>query len=373
MSIAIIVNADLFFLTHRKNLGLALQREGWKVYVLAPQTKKEYVAEIESLGFIFREVIFKRSSIALRGEYKTFRAIRKTYKSIHPDLVMAVGLKAILWGGIAARISRIPLVSAVSGLGFLFTDERNSLKQRILIQTLKFLLPKRRHHVVFQNNDDKEIFVKNRIVAEKHSSIIGGMGVDMNEYFPMPLVPKPNLRFLFPARMLKDKGLIEFIEAAKIFGEKYPNMEFVLAGDLDTKNPTGISGAALQKMIAGTAISWIGFQKTMIPVYQESDVVVLPSYREGFPKALIEACAIGRPVIATDVPGCRDCVANKINGFLIPVKNVDKLCEAMLKFWIDKNLIYSMGNAAAQLALQKFDSRKINEQFMAVFKEVVGS
>ncbi|GHT23268.1 glycosyl transferase family 1 [Bacteroidia bacterium] len=368
--IAIVVNEDLFFLTHRKNLGLALMRDGWSVYILATKTKEDYVKEIESLGFKFQHIPFERAGMSLKGEYKTFSAICKAYKVIRPTLVLTVGLKGILWGGIAVRRYGIPLVSAVSGLGFLFTEGRKSVKQIILINLLKYFLPPKRHHIVFQNNEDKDIFIKNHVISENQTSIIRGMGVDLNEFAQMPFTEKKGTRFLFPARMLKDKGVIEFIEAAKKVGKDYPNAEFILAGSIDTKNPTGIPEAVFSEMIKNTSILWIGFQTQMIPIYRDADVVVLPSYREGFPKVLIEACAIGRPVITTDAPGCKDCVIDGYNGFVVPVKNIEKLADAMLNFLGDTDLIPSMGYAAAQFAREKFDSSEINRQFIHILTKI---
>lgn len=367
--IAIVVNEDVFFLTHRKNLGLALLKEGWVVYVLTAETKREYVEEIERSGFIFVNTPSeRRSAISIKYEYGIFAALCSIYKTANPDLILAVGLKSILWGGLAARRFGIPLVSAISGLGFLFTGEKKSLKQKVLVFVLKYFLPKKNHHVVFQNNEDQNIFIRNSIVSISKTSIIRGMGVDFSEFKRSSFTAKGKLSFLFPARMLRDKGLAEFIAAAKRVEMEHDNVEFILAGSIDnTKNPTGVSEKELLEMIENTRISWIGYQANMIAAYERADVVVLPSYREGFPKVLVEACATGRPVITTNVPGCKDCAIDGYNGFIVPAKNEDALVESMMRFIKDPDLKFSMGENAYQFAKERFDCNKINEQFIKIF------
>jgi glycosyltransferase involved in cell wall biosynthesis len=369
--IAIVVNEDIFFLTHRKNLGLALLRKGWTVYVLTTETKREYVEEIERSGFIFVNTPIERATGSIRYEYRTFSTLCRIYQIIKPDLILAVGLKSILWGGLAARKFSIPLVSAVSGLGFLFTRERESLKQKMLIFVFRRFLPQKKHHAIFQNNEDQNIFIQNKVIPINKTSILRGMGVDHNEFKVRPFTNKDKFNFLFPARMLKDKGLIEFIAAAKKVEIAYANVEFILAGNIDTKNPTGVSREELLEMIRDTKISWIDYQSDMVVVYEHADVVVLPSYREGFPKVLVEACAIGRPVITTDVPGCKDCVIDGYNGFIVPVKNDDALAKSMMKFIKDPNLKFFMGENAYQFAKERFDCNIINEQFIKIFTSIL--
>ena len=368
--IIILTTRDSFFLTHRKNLGLFLLRQGWDVCVVAPQTDEHCVEEIIALGFEFIPVSMERSKTTLK-DVKTMVELYRAYKKVNPNVVMNVGLKPILWGGIVARLLNIPLVSAVSGLGFLFTGNRKTMTQKILIYGLKHVLPKKKHHFIFQNDDDKQIFLTNKITTPDCISMIRGMGVDMNEYQPIPFEHHARIRFLFPARMLKDKGLIEFIEAAKKVEKQTSNAEFILAGDIDQANPSGISEEELGNHIAITSISWIGYQKNMIPVYGSSDVVVLPSYREGFPKVLIEAAAVGRPIITTDVPGCRDAVKDGVNGYLVPVRNADLLAEQMLHFVNNTNLKYEMGSASVELAKKSYDSTEINTQFLTIFNSLI--
>lgn len=368
--IIIITTIDSFFLSHRKNLGLFLLKQGWEVFVLAPQTKQQYADEINALGFEFIPISLERSKISLK-DGKLLLEIRWAYKKIKPDLIMAVALKPILWGGVVARLLKIPFVSAVSGLGFLFTENRRTIKQTLLVFGLKHFLPHKNHCFIFQNDDDKTIFFKNKIASPNKTFMIRGMGVDLKEYKPASFENHSATRFLFPARMLKDKGLLEFIAAAKKVEKQTSTVEFILAGDIDQTNPTGISEEALKSLIANTSISWIGYQKNMISVYASSDVIVLPSYREGFPKVLIEAAAIGRPIITTDVPGCKDAVQDGVNGFLVPVKDTDKLAEAMLRFVNNNKLKHEMGNASVDLAQKSYDSTKINEQFFNVFQSLL--
>jgi glycosyltransferase involved in cell wall biosynthesis len=368
--IFIVINEDLFFLTHRKNLGLYLINKGWTVFILAARTNDKYVDEIQSYGFIFIDIPFERSGYNIFHEIKTIHFLIKAQKENRPSVVMNVGLKAILWGGLMAKLCKLPVISAVSGLGYLFINQQERFKQRLLFLLFRCLLPSKRHHIVFQNEEDKEIFLSHRIISEKDTSVIKGMGVNLNEYKPLPFVDKPKIQFLLPGRMLADKGVIEFIEAAKKVSEKYNNASFVLAGNIDKKNPAGISEKQLSELIDGSDISWIGYQKNMIPVYEKSDVVVLPSYREGFPKVLIEASAIGRPVITTDVAGCKDTVKNGFNGFLVPVKNVEILAQSIEKFLEFPDLKFSMGKNSEIWAKENFDCEKVNEAFHQILKQL---
>lgn len=369
--IFIVINEDLFFLTHRKNLGLYLINKGWTVFVLATRTNDKYVDEIQSYGFIFIDIPFERSGYNIFREVKTIHFLIKTKRKNRPSIVMNVGLKAILWGGLMAKLCKLPVISAVSGLGYLFINQQERFKQRLLFLLFRCLLPSKRHHIVFQNEEDKEIFLSHRIISEKDTGIIKGMGVNLKEYKPLPFADKPKIQFLLSGRMLADKGIFEFIEAARKVSEKYRHASFVLAGSIDKKNPTGISEEQLTKMIDGTEISWIGYQKEMIPVYEKSDVVVLPSYREGFPKVLIEAEAIGRPVITTDVTGCKDTVKDGFNGFLVPVKNVNLLAQSMEKFLEYPDLKFSMGKNAEIWAKDNFDCEKINEAFLQIMEQLL--
>jgi glycosyltransferase involved in cell wall biosynthesis len=364
--IIILTTIDSFFLSHRKNLGLFLLQQGWDVCVVAPHTQDRYVEEIVSLGFDFIPISLERSKTSLK-DIKLLIDLYQAFKKVKPDLIMAVALKPILWGGIVARLLNIPFVSAVSGLGFLFTENRKTLTQKLLIYGLKYMLPKKNNHFIFQNDDDKDIFLTNKIATSEKISMIRGMGVDLNEYKLIPFENHSRIKFLFSARMLGDKGLFEFIEAAKKVEKQTSIAEFILAGNIDKTHPTGISEEDLGKLISNTSISWIGYQKNMISVYGSSDVVVLPSYREGFPKVLIEAAAIGRPIITTDVPGCRDAVKNGINGYLVPVKNADKLADAMFHFVNNDKLKHEMGVASVELAKERYDSKKINRQFLDIF------
>jgi len=372
MRIVIITANDGFFLSHRKDLGLFLIKEGWGVYVLAQKTKDEYVEEIISLGFEFIPICFDRSKMT-QSDVKMLVELYSIYKKITPDLIIAVALKPILWGGVVARQLSIPMVGIVSGLGFLFTGERKMILKKMVVFGLRYLISKRNNYFIFQNDDDKEIFIKNNIVAMNKFYMIRGMGVNLGEFKQTSFHDKQRVRFLFPARMLKDKGLIEYIDAAKIVEKQVSHVEFILAGSIDRAHPTAVAEEELKELIANTSISWIGYQENMIPVYEASDIVVLPSYREGFPKVLIEAAAIGRPIITTDVPGCKDAVQDGINGYLVPVKNVEKLVEKMFCFIYNNKLKYEMGNASSRIARKYYDNIKINTQYLSFFNTILSA
>ena len=318
-----IVNVDWFFMSHRFPLALHALEEGWDVYVLTKDTGKK--REFVDKGIHFIDIPFGRTSTNPIQEIKCLLAIRRELKRIKPDVIHNVTWKGCLWGGIAAKmVGNHHVVNALSGLGSVFIGQ--GLVNKIMGKLAEVSFKNDYAAFIFQNPDDIKWFKSLGYATDERIFLIKGSGIDLNAFTYKEAVQKDKLRVLFPARMLRDKGLIELIDAFKILYPKYKGqVELILAGSCADANKTAISEEELKGMLMDGYITWIGNQSDMYPVYCDSDIVVLPSYREGLPKALIEACAVGRPIVTTDVPGCRECVDEGVNGYLVPLKSVNEL------------------------------------------------
>jgi glycosyltransferase involved in cell wall biosynthesis len=369
--IVFVVNIDWFFLSHRLPLALEAIKRGYDVYLLTANSGKR--SEIEGYGINFIEVPFDRSGKNVFHELKCINKLASDYKRLKPDIIHHVTLKAALLGSIAAKISgNLKVVNAISGLGYNFTDGRNGPLQKFIRFMMRKSFKSDRFYFILQNPDDIEMMESQKLVPENHYRLIKGSGVDLKEFpYTQPVI-KDKIQILFPARILYDKGVIELIEAAKSLEKDWKGKAiFILAGDCDENNKAVVSEEELEKHLIPDYIEWIGFRKDMILQYQQSDIVVLPSYREGLPKSLIEACAIGRPIITTDVPGCRECVVDGYNGRMVPVKTVAPLANAIEELCESKSLRNKMGSNSRVLAEQEFSIEIVIEKTFEIYDEII--
>ena len=367
----LVVNVDWFFLSHRLPIALAAQKAGYEVTIIAKNTGRQQ--EIESYHLQFINIPFDRSGSNPVHEIKCVLSLIRLYKKNKPDIIHHVTLKAVLLGCIAAKLTGCHhVVNAISGFGYNFTAGRDGIKQKIVSNVMKLAFQSKYFHFIFQNPDDVRQFSDLQFVPEKNIHLIKGSGVDLNQFTYEKEIPKEKVRFILPARMLLDKGIVEFINAAKSIKEQVVSKaEFILAGDCDSINLAGIAEDELKAMVDIPYIQWIGFQKDMFYIYKESDVVVLPSYREGLPKSLIEACAVGRPIITTDTQGCRECVVNEYNGYLVPVKDTQKLARYMELLTNDKEKRERMGKNSRILAEQEFSVDNVIAKHLNIYNELV--
>lgn len=373
MKLFFVANVDWFFMSHRLPLALEALKEGDKVWLLTADTGRKQ--EIEALGIRFLTIPFKRSGRNPLHELRCLWLLCKYYRRYQPDVIHHITLKAALLGSLAAKLTfSRRVVNAISGLGYNFTDGRDGLLQKIVRLFIRTAFRSRWFSFILQNPDDVKMIRELHLVSPSHIHLIKGAGVDLEVFSYMPPYPKEKLHVLFPARILLDKGVIEFIEAAKSIREEVKGkVLFILAGDCDRENLAVLREEDLLPLLEPGYMEWIGFQKDMLPVYQESDIVVLPSYREGLPKSLIEACAVGRPVVTTDVPGCRECVRDGWNGFLVPAKDSGALAKALLQLIKDGELRELFGRNARKLAEQEFSLTAVVEKHREIYKELVAS
>jgi glycosyltransferase involved in cell wall biosynthesis len=360
---------DWYFCSHRLPLAREAIKAGFDVTLLTHVTSHADV--IRSAGIKLIPLAMKRSSINPILELAIIVQVIRSYRSVQPDIVHNVAMKPVLYGSIAALITGIPcVVNALAGMGYLFISE--TLKARILRTGVKrlfsFLLNRNKSRLILQNLDDAGLFVKNCIVEKERIRIIRGSGVDVSLFVPSAEPPLP-VTVILPARMLEDKGVKEFVEAAEILGKEGIDARFVLVGASDTENPTAISEQQLRHWQQKGTVEWWGHRSDMPAVFEQAHIVCLPSYREGLPKVLLEAAASGRPIVTTDVPGCREVVKEGSNGLLVPVKDSNALAAALRKLIENKELRKQMGAKGREIVLNEFSEEKVVAETLAIYQE----
>ena len=340
-------------------------KEGYECYCALPKDDVAFWSEkYPQIHFVpFNN--FSGTSVGIADNLKTYFKIKNLIKQIRPDIVFLGNVKPNIYGGIAAHKCGIKhIYGLVSGLGYAFIDEPG-LKRAIVKHICTFLYKlgfKHASHVFIQNPDDRNLFIEKQIVREENSSVVPGTGVDLKLFCSKPFPQQ--LTFLMAARLIKEKGVFHFVEAAKALKPKYPQVRFVLGGNIDT-NPSAITKAQLEE--CSQFVDYIGYVEDMAEALEKCSVFVYPSYyREGIPRALLEACACGRPVITTDGVGCREAVVDGENGYKIPVKSTECLAEAMEKFIVNPEIIPVMGQKGRALAENKFEIHRVNRQIIGV-------
>jgi glycosyltransferase involved in cell wall biosynthesis len=290
---------------------------------------------------------------------------------VKPDIIHGVTIKPVVYSSIIGRILRVnKRVFSISGLGYVFIDK--SLKIKVLRKVISILyrfgLNNSSTTVIFQNSTDMQSFIELNIVHPSSACLIRGSGVNLSEYLYLPCDIE-NHSVMFLARLLKDKGVIEFCEASKLLKKIYPSVDFVLVGDLDPDNPNSMTTKELNCYVNNKIVRHIGYQKDIPQVISSSTIMVLPSYREGLPKSLIEAAACGRAVVTTDVPGCRDAIIPDVTGVLIPVKSVSALASAIEDLLLNSDKTIEMGRRARQFAEDVFSIEDVVKKHMDIYQK----
>uniref|UniRef100_A0A486XVF6 Lipid carrier: UDP-N-acetylgalactosaminyltransferase / Alpha-1,3-N-acetylgalactosamine transferase PglA Putative glycosyltransferase n=1 Tax=Rheinheimera sp. BAL341 TaxID=1708203 RepID=A0A486XVF6_9GAMM len=363
-----IVNVDWFFVSHRLPIALAAQREGYDVHLACNYT--DQADYLTSLGFTLHQLDLTRSGTGIVSEVVAFFGIFAMLKKVRPDIVHLVTIKPVIYGGIASRLLRIKQrVASISGLGYLFIARgiRASLLRSGVSLLYRFALRTRNTKVIFQNPDDKQLLLEQGIIEPDQVVMIRGSGVGLDSYTVSPL-PSGAPVVMLVARLLIDKGVLEFVEAAKQLNKQDINVRMVLVGDTDDGNPKSVSSADIANWVAQGIVEHWGYQKDINATMAKATIVVLPSYREGLPKSLIEAAACGRAVITTDVPGCRDAISANETGVLVPVKDATTLATAIQKLSSQPDLCLQMGLAGRALAENAFDINKVIETHLALYR-----
>jgi len=371
MKIVIIGTVASSFLSFRANLIQALLAKDHTVYAFTSQYTEEELSKIEALGAIPITYELNRGGMNPLSDAKATYALSKKIKEINPDLVFSYFSKPVIFGTLAARFAKVPrIVGMLEGLGYAFTEQPEGLSKKAkLLKSIQVLLYKialpQLDNIVFLNPDDPKNLLETYHIKVKQVDILGGIGLDLDEYNYQPIENiDSSINFLFIGRMLKEKGIHDFIAAAKIVKQSHPDVQFTVLGAIDPFNPGALQQSELDRLISLNIINYPGQVDNVQKWIADSHVFVLPSYREGVPRSTQEAMAIGRAVITTDVPGCRETVIDGVNGFLVEKWNPQALAEKMIYFIEHPEEIKKMGYESYRIAQEKFDADKVNKRLI---------
>jgi glycosyltransferase involved in cell wall biosynthesis len=335
---------------------------------------RKHQAEIESQGFKVIPIEIMRSGKNPLQDLKVINRLIHIFRSEHPDIVHLVAMKPVLYGSLAAWLTGIPyVVTALAGMGHVFSSEQlvARLLRPIIRILFRLLLNRKNTRTILQNPDDQKMFVDTGILDPSRIRLIRGSGVDINTFVPTP-EPDGTLTVILASRMLRDKGIVEFYDAARLLQERKVKAKFALVGDPDPVNPTSISKQTLEAWQREGVLEWWGHRDNMPEVFARSHIVCLPSfYGEGVPKVLIEAAACGQPIITTDTPGCREIVRNGENGILVPVKDYLALADAIQRLIENPELRKRMGLRGREIAVNEFSIEKVVQETLAVYMELM--
>lgn len=367
--ILFVVNVSWFFVSHRLPLAVAAIKRGDEVHLAAaPEGDLDVIA---AAGIHYHPFRMERSRIALFGELTLLWRLMSTYRKLVPDLVHHVTIKPVIYGSVAARFAGIPrVVNAISGLGSVFSSAqgiRGRLRRQLVFWAYRLCLPRDGTRVIFQNEEDRQLFVRNRLVKAADAVLIRGAGVDLRR-FPYSVPPRGIPLVVLAGRMLRSKGVPEFVQAARELLQRGQEARFALVGPLDEHNPDHLTAAELADWQRQGLIDWLGQRTDMPEVLAQSTIVCLPTrYGEGVPKVLIEAAAIGRPIVTTDVPGCRDIVQDGVNGCLVPPGDVEALTAALAALLGDRDRCVEFGRRGRERAELHFGVDRVVSETLAVY------
>lgn len=375
MKILLFANTDWYLYNFRRSLALALHSAGHEVLLVSPPGP--YGARLQALGLHWVPAPMQRRSLNPLRELGLVLWLRRLLRAERVELVHGFTIKCAIYGSLAALGTGCARVSAVAGMGYVFTsDDTRARLLRPLVRTLmRLALGGERSRLVLQNPDDAALFREAGLVRSERVRLILGSGVDCRRFSPQAKADSApgarRLRVVLPARLLWDKGLAEFVEAARILRAEGREIDFLLAGDPDPGNPAAAPEETVRGWVNEGLLRWLGHVDDMPELFAAVDVVALPSYREGLPRGLIEAAASGLALVTTDVPGCREVVRDGVDGLLVAAKNAPALARAIARLDSDPPLRARLGAAARAKALASFDERIVIAQTLAVYAELV--
>lgn len=370
--IIFLVTEDWYFWSHRLPIARAAKVAGFDVVVVTRVDKHR--VRIENEGFRIIPVKLKRQGRNILQEIKSILQIVNIYHKERPDLVHHVAMKPILYGTLAAILNKIPhVINAYAGLGFLFISKKwkARLLKPIFLAIYKVLFLIKPVYAIFQNPEDLLFFINSGIINKKRTVLIRGSGVNLSD-FKVTDEPEGRITIMLASRMLWDKGIGELIEATKVLKFKKIDFRTILVGKPDNENPRSIPEKVLKTWHDKGIIEWWGYQEHMPQILSKAHIIALPSYREGVPKGLLEAAACGKPIVATDVVGCREIVKHLENGFLVQVKDVKSLSKALEVMIKDSGLRQKMGAKGRRLVEKYFSEQVVVEKTMELYRQMIG-
>lgn len=369
--IIFVVTEDWFFCSHFLDRAIAAHKKGYEVAVITRAQKQKN--KIASHGLKLIPLNWSRRGMNIFRELKTIFQLAKIYRKERPDIVHHVAMKPIFYGSIAGLISRVPfIINAPVGMGYIFVSKQLKaiIFRPFVLLAYRLLLNPVNSRVIFENSDDLKMLVDKNIVRQKNSVLIRGAGVNLTEFAPTP-EPESAPVVILATRMLWDKGVGEFIDAAKQIKKKGIKCRIILVGGADPENPASISETTLLGWHSSGIVEWWGHREDMANVFAGSHIVVLPSYREGLPKVLLEAASCGRPLIATDVAGCREIVKHDKNGLLVPARDPKALADAMLKLIENLELRKKMGAYGRRYVESDFSLDLVVKKTLGLYEQLL--
>ncbi len=365
--IIVLANTSWYLFNFRLNLMLQLQELGYEVIAVAPQDN--YSSRFASYNIYFKALpMDNQGTNPIKDSTLIVRFINLFLKQ-QPAIILSYTPKCNIYAGLAARLLNLPIINNVSGLGTAFIRE-NFITH--IVKSLYIIALKKSTKVFFQNQDDLKLFIDKGLVKKELTGLLPGSGVDIQRFSPTKeKIIKNKFVFLLVARMLKDKGIIEFVEAARLLKKQYPTIECQLLGFLDVKNPSAITATEMQMWVDEGVINYLGVSDQVIDHLHAADCVVLPSYREGTPRSLLEAASVGKPIITTDTVGCREVVDEDFNGFLCQLKNSRDLKLKMEKmFLLSKQERLQMGKNSRHKMITEFDEALVINQYLELINRI---
>ena len=360
-----VVSEDYAFLLSRLPMARAAREAGYEVHVATNVNKR--ASEIKAEGFILHPIQFRRGGLSPLGAVPTILAIRRVVRDVEPDIVHHVGLQCCVLGSLAALGNDVPLVNAVTGLGYIFTSVkwRTRLLREGMVRLLPLLLNRTSSFVLVQNPDDRADLLGLGI-RQARMTLIPGSGIDTDALQPLP-EPQGTITFGFAGRLLADKGIQALVAAHQILRDRGYNYNLLIAGNPDPVNPASIALSEVQQWSQTAGLTWLGHIDDIASFWRSCHVAVLPSHREGLPVSLLEAAACGRPLVATDAPGCREIVREGQTGLTVPIENPTALAEALQRLAQSPELRARYGAAARQLVVDKLSAKIIGSSIVALY------
>jgi len=373
-TVAIVINTTWNIYNFRLGLLKALQKKGYRVIAIAPNDS--YSKKLENEGIEHYDIEINNQGTNPIEDIRLVYKFYKLYKSLSPDIILQYTIKPNIYGSIAGGILGIPIISNISGLGTVFLNDSFSSKIAKILYKVALIIPKK---VFFQNSDDRKLFISSKLVNKKKTDLLPGSGIDIKKFRPIKVEnDNKSIKFLFIARLVKDKGLVEYIEASKIINnlklkiENYQKPKFDILGAFYSGNPTAITTKEMKKWEKEGIVRYLGTSDNVKFIIAQYDCIVLPSYREGLSRVLLEAASMAKPIITTDTTGCRDVVEDGVNGYLCKVKDVKSLAEQMRKIiFLSKEEKEKMGTKGREKIKKEFDEKIVIQKYLESIDKIL--
>lgn len=366
MKIAIVLNTSWNIYNFRMNFIKTLQSEGHEIHTIAPLDS--YTYKLEEAGCIHHKVKMDSRGANPIKDFALILELGWIYKKVKPDIILHYTIKPNVYGTLAASILKIPVINNVCGLGTVFLKKNLTSAIAILLYRISFRFARK---VFFQNPEDKELFVTRKLVADEAADIVQGSGIDVNHFTASEFNRNDQFTFLLISRLITDKGILEYIDAIQKLKEKGKPFKFQLLGAADPKHSRGIKESVIQGWIDSKVVEYLGTTDDVRPFINSADCIVLPSYREGTPRTLLEAASLAKPIITTDVPGCHQVVQHGFNGFLCKLKDVDDLASKMEEMGhLDDNSLKQFGNNGREKVTVSYNEKLVIDKYVDTIRQI---